>query len=178
VDTETTGVPEDEHETVMIEFACALYSVERKTTLWQLGSVLDVGITENPCEEINGITTEDLDTAMRVSDFGYVLATMLANTPQRSAVVAHNAEFDKHYVMKSELGNMLTEGPWLDSIEIEYPNQRGSKRLAHLCADHGIFGQQTHRALDDVLLLCSLLVEASRAVAGRRELPHQGPREV
>lgn len=155
VDTETTGVPEDEHDTVMIEFACALYNTERKTTLWQLGSVV-YKLGDNPCEDINGITKEDLADGTDISDVDRVFGILFEQGPRPAAIVAHNAEFDKHYVTKSgelDLGDV----PWVDSYEIEYPNQRGSKRLAHLAADHGIFGQQTHRALDDVLMLCNLL---------------------
>lgn len=158
VDTETTGLPEDEHETVMIEFACALYSVERKTTLWQFGTILDTsenGLKENPCENINGILMEDIYDSQDPSSVHEVLfQILLLGGPDPVAVVAHNAGFDKHYTEKAEF---VFPWPWLDSVELEYPNQRGSKRLAHLCADHGIFGQQTHRALGDVMMLCDLL---------------------
>jgi DNA polymerase III epsilon subunit-like protein len=155
VDIETTGLPEDAGA-AMIEFACALYSVERKNTLWQLGTVLDMKV-DNPCEKLNGICDADMDDAILPQEFVPVLDTMLMNSPTIAAVVAHSDKLDEHFVMKSELTELFKTDTWINSVEFEYPNQRGSKRLAHLAADHGVFGMQTHRALDDVIMLCNVL---------------------
>lgn len=158
LDTETTGLPEDK-EAVMIELACALYSVERKTTVWQLGAIMDTsedGLEKNPCEHINGITSEDLHDAVDPALFHEMLfQTLTFAGPRPAAVLAHNADFDKEFCTRAEF---VFPWPWVDSVGFEYDRSRGSKHLSHLAADYGLPGhRQSHRALDDVILLCQLL---------------------
>lgn len=155
LDTETTGIPEDDPTPVMIELAAALYSVERKTTLWQFGTILNAA-EENPVEHINGISAGDLADAPTSLE---PLRIMIDNSPAAAAVVAHNAEFDQGFVMASPHKGIFSSYRWVCSCwDFEYDKCRGSRHLSHLLTDHGLPGHtQRHRALADVLDLCDLL---------------------
>jgi DNA polymerase-3 subunit epsilon len=158
VDTETNDLPDDGG--VAIEIAGALFSVTERTVLWSYGGIVPYEL-ENPAQHVNGISSELLRTAEQsirpdgvVREPAYTLR-WLAEGFHVNAIAAHGADFDRRVL--NAVDPWWGSWPWICTVDdVSYPKQRSSA-LAHLAVDHGIAAVQTHRALDDVLLLCQLL---------------------
>jgi ATP-dependent DNA helicase DinG len=149
VDIETTGFdPDRDH---IIEIAGAILRgpevVERFATLVDPGCRIPGETTK-----LTGITDETVNGA----PIAEVAAARLAEFIGRRGIVAHNASFDRSFLVRTG-GLTAFAGPWLDSLQlarIAFPRLR-SHRLRDL-AD--AFGASTpsHRAADDVEALAHL----------------------
>jgi DNA polymerase III subunit epsilon len=140
VDTETTGV--DATADRVIEASWALVQVATAKVL-ELHSYL-FHSTVNPAEPINGIP---------------VVLLALADEPEPvvldrrvTAVVAHNAEFDRQWEVFRPL-----ELPWLDTRDWRWPRASADSTLVQVALAHGVGVVAAHRAYTDVLTTCALL---------------------
>lgn len=170
LDTETTGIDPDKAGLDVIEIACSLYCTKTRTILKNWSSLmLPLDIPEgseenldilNPAQEVNGIKPLALCSAP-VADAD--LSFFIQMLEQSDVIVAHNAEFDRPRIIRllEERGAAYPERPWACTMKyVSFPNQRNSKVLTHLCSDHEISTMGAHRAMSDVLMLCSLLAKA------------------
>jgi len=162
LDTETTGIDPQKYD--VVEVAAAVYHVPTRCVIWQGG-----GLTPVPAEHawdpdarrVNGIKDESLSAAARFllneQPDPWAQVYQAALSAEVSAIVAHNAEFDRGHAAKV-VPEML-EWPWVCSKDdISYPEEKSGRRLDYLCADHGIIsiGPFRHRALWDVMLIAAL----------------------
>ena len=149
LDSETTGLS-FEHSR-LIEVAAVLYCTKSKTVLGGVQFLVHDG-TDNAAEFINKISPAAL--AMRpVPGLEAAFKEMYADC---DLVVAHNANFDQHFVCAKWPD--LPKRPWVCSLKhLTFPKATASKKLNHLAVDHGINPIDSHRALGDTIVLCSLL---------------------
>ena len=148
LDTETTGLNPHVHKT--IEIACCLYSTTTKTILRTYQTL--IYSPTNECEHINRISVPAL---AEMKDFTFNPLILKALSAASDYIIAHNAQFDKKFVevLAGDLGTQ-----WVCSkSDIQYPNQKDSKRLGYLCYDHNIPFFNAHSALSDVHALIELL---------------------
>jgi DNA polymerase-3 subunit epsilon len=153
LDTETTGLDVEVHE--VIEVGAALLDVTTRTVARTFSTLLYA--EENPAESVNGIPRAALDLPLSRRRS---IEPLLEMFEASSWIVAHNAGFDRG--MMEKLFRVLTIEPphraWVCSAtQLRFPNAGSSRRLSHLAVDHGIVIADAHRALSDVLTLCSLL---------------------
>jgi len=157
VDFETTGLDSSKDE--IIEYGYVIYDTERQKILKMSSNLVqtDVPLSEE-ITKITGIEACDIDM------FGVTpeeaIEDMKKHLSTCEALVAHNAPFDKGFadaLMKEEKIDKV----WIDTVtDIEWhPHVRvTSKRLDHLCADHGINpNDNAHRALFDCMMTLKLL---------------------
>lgn len=148
LDTETTGL-HIENGAKVIEVAAVLYSAAHK-------NILQVAQTLIPCDaneaiEVNNITPE---LSMQVINASPMLDTIKTMAIWSSAIVAHNAEFDKKFIKSlphlEELGGM----PWICSChDFEWPKTKSGCKLIEICVSLNVPVVSAHRALADCLLL-------------------------
>lgn len=151
VDTETTGLDYDLSST--IEIAGCLYDSVLKSEIATIQFLLPA--LENPAEHINGISIPLLQsTTPEITLYGRNFFDVLYS--QCDYVVAHNAPFDKNFLLK--VGLTDESKPWICSHrDLVFPNQRNSGVLVHISIDHNLPPSNVHRALGDVQTLCNLL---------------------
>lgn len=153
VDTETTGL--DKEKDQVIEVAAILYSVEHRTILQQISTLLPV--ISNPQKRINKISVE-------ASSKVYVdLQEPIYNLGKESDyIIAHNADFDKQWFddqhlsrFQSYKGDGIT---WICTChEFEFPNQtKQGQSLVELALLHEVPVVSVHRALTDCQLIASI----------------------
>lgn len=74
--------------------------------------------------------------------------------------VAHNAPFDRGFLERAG----LEKKRWIDTcVDVPYPKHITTRKLTHLCADHGIPTIGAHCALYDCLMVVELLSRYSLA---------------
>lgn len=148
LDTETTGLSPANAN--MTEVAACVYHVESKAIL-QTYQTLIYSAT-NETAEITGITQESLNEMQNIA---FNPNSIVALSNRCDALMAHNAQFDRGFIEKY-CG--IINKPWICSQRhIRFPKEGKSKRLGHICVDHGIPVLSAHRALTDVMLLVQLL---------------------
>lgn len=139
VDTETTGTDDAAQ---CIEFAWAILDV-RTAKLVRCGSNV-FHADANPAEAINGIPPA------LCSRFGWVPIYKLPDNV--AAMVAHNAEFDRRFVVAEPRVQWLcTQNDW------RWPRPVTSSKLTDIALAHGVGVTHAHRAIHDVLLLSAVL---------------------
>lgn len=150
IDTETTGVSFKKDKLTQI---AAAKIMEGKVTDWFV-TFVDPG---HPIPEeivhLTGITDDDVAGAPSVEE----ALTSLVKFVGDAKLVAHNAEFDKHFTTAHPAGYPLLENTWIDSLElsrISLPRLR-SHRLFDLVQAFDL-PVSTHRADDDVAATCAL----------------------
>lgn len=143
VDTETTGF--DPARCALIEIAAARVRgndvIERFDTFVNPGRSIPSEI-----EELTSITNADVKGAPSPEE----AVAAFAEFAQDDDLVAHNAAFDRSFVMRQARPGML-KGDWLDSLtlsQIVLPRFR-SHRLHDLACAYALHSS-THRADDDV----------------------------
>jgi len=165
IDTETTGLDKESDE--IVELAIARYRVNPQEFAFIDSISILFEVESNPAAGVNGIEPEltncgvFLDNQARVAMVGC------------DYLVAHNAEFDKGFVLKMfpDIGT-----PWVCS-QNDYEWQDGeSQKLVNLCCGRNIvFTAAKHRALVDVLMLGELLrhrgYDAFLAAAEKSKMP-------
>jgi DNA polymerase-3 subunit epsilon len=148
VDVETTGLDPNTDE--VIEIAYCLHDLFTKKDLYTFsGLVRGVKPIPPEIETLTGITNE-----MR-EKFGFDKETVKPNfkstIDQAEYLAAHNAEFERGF-----LGKAL--GRWIDTtVDLPYPDHIQTRKLTHLCAEHGFAIQGAHRALHDVQGMLKLM---------------------
>lgn len=150
LDVETTGI---EPESKVVEVSMVTASVEQDGVfLLEAVSVL-LPCEENPAEHINGISPE-LSKRGAIQDLALLLPALSCD-----AFVAHNAKFDKSFVLKLPAFSRsdVSSKPWLCTLE-DFQFDKPGRKLNHLAADFGVFfSGAKHRALVDCLLLLEVL---------------------
>lgn len=168
IDTETTGLSPTNSQ--IIEVAGALFDVKANSII-ALFSTLLPGLEKgvpNPTENLNHISSEMLDNAfVKEGDILPLLRMIMVS----DYVVAHNAAFDKKFIEQavakySVPGSVnAADFKWicsmndldLTSAEDKKNNKKmSSKKLTHIAADHECSVKDAHRALPDVMMLCSI----------------------
>ena len=169
VDCETTGLDPERHK--MIEFAVGTLSIDADH-----GDVVDVmppkSWLEDPAEDLS-IEIERLTritSDMLIGKFFPEDAIMKA-VAGVTAVVAHNAKFDRAFVTKRfpALANL----PWACSMsEVDWPalGGAGGRSIGALLTEAGFFLPDAHRAAADVWATTCLL--SSDAPDGRAVAAH------
>lgn len=117
-------------------------------------------------EDLTGITNE------MVSVHGLSSPVALFDIEEfcknASYIVAHNgnnydkplllSEINRHNFSENREANVFEVTPWLDtSIDVPYPPGITTRKLVHLCCDHGFLNPFPHRALSDAMSCYKLL---------------------
>ncbi len=150
IDTETTGVSFKKDKLTQI---AAAKIMEGKVTDWFVTFVNPGHPIPEEIVHLTGITDDDVADAPSVEE----ALTSLVKFVGDAKLVAHNAEFDKHFTTAHPAGYPLLENTWIDSLElsrISLPRLR-SHRLFDLVQAFDL-PVSTHRADDDVAATCAL----------------------
>ncbi|KAM3112803.1 3'-5' exonuclease [Phormidesmis sp. 146-33] len=157
IDTETTGLCPTQDR--VIELGAILYSIEHKTVLHQLSTLL-CAPAENPAEKTNRICPNVLPTVSEsLQQKNIEIFLDMADTALFA--VAHNADFDKQWFDGKHLP-VLQSGDepmkWLCTMDdFVFPLQtRPRESLINLALAHGIGVSCAHRALTDCQLIAAL----------------------
>ena len=144
LDTETTGLDENEDE--IIEIGCILFHVTSKSVLSQISFLLPV--SSNKAEHINGISSKVTNIKQPWEDG---LNFFLKLVDCSDLIVAHNVEFDKKWFGKGRLPKL--EKKWICSLEdINWSFQKNLKNrpsVTDLALSFSIPVWSLHRALSD-----------------------------
>lgn len=150
IDTETTGVSYQNDELTQIAAA----RIEKgEVTDWFITFVNPGRPIPEEVARLTDITDADVADAPRPSE---ALATLVEFVGD-AKLVAHNADFDKHFTTKKASGYPLLENIWIDSLDlarIVLPRMR-SHRLIDLVQAFDA-PLSTHRADADVAATCAL----------------------
>lgn len=150
IDTETTGVSFKKDKLTQI---AAAKIMDGKVTDWFVTFVNPGHPIPEEIVHLTGITDDDVADAPSVEE----ALTSLVEFVGDAKLVAHNAEFDKHFTTAHPAGYPLLENTWIDSLElsrISLPRLR-SHRLFDLVQAFDL-PVSTHRADDDVAATCAL----------------------
>jgi len=152
IDTETTGL-EPEAGAEIIEIAGVLFNVEYKEILQQGSTFLKVN--NNPQYSVNKINSEVTKVQFN-QHIGLKFLEGMIN--ESDYLVAHNAEFDKNFCVKSmypELEKCETM-KWIDTYDFDWPEPLpNGKSLVNVALSMGVPVLSAHRALTDCLLIAS-----------------------
>ena len=149
VDTETTGF--EPNKETLIEVAGVVYDTTTETILESYQTLLYA--TSNAAQHVNNIKPEALKLMSQDQKIN-AKELMEAMAEDCDAVIAHNAKFDKDFLEHNQID---LGKPWVCSWnDITYPNASKSKKLGHLCYDHGVPVLTAHSALHDVYILIEL----------------------
>lgn len=163
LDFETTGLDTDND--VVTEVGSVLWDTERRAPL-----IIDNFFVyhEEPqlskeLEGKTGITQQDLNDFGLPSDQAF--HRMMDVMCQAEAVVAHNGEIFDRLIHTSWAKRILGEESsianrmlWIDTtLDIDYPEDMGTRKLPYLAAEHGFLNPFSHRAVFDVLTMLRIL---------------------
>jgi DNA polymerase-3 subunit epsilon len=145
LDVETTGF--DPSSDVVIEIGAILYSLEFKSTVMEISTLIPVD--SNPAVEVNNIEVglTQLVNSDMLAGFKQALKAMLDVS---SYAVAFNSDFDSSFLP-------WINRPWADAALIQYPRETSKRDLVNLALNNGIPVVSAHRALTDCRLLAELL---------------------
>lgn len=142
LDTETTDV-DPAAGAKCIEVAVCLYSLDHACAIASYASLIS-GATENPAQDVNGISIGSLAEAP-TADRVWGMVGHFAKKAQ--VIVAHNASFDMKFT--PDLGL-----PWVCTMnDYRWPGKRTSKSLVQLALSFGLGVGHAHRAAADVDLI-------------------------
>lgn len=146
LDTETSSLePATGH---LLEWAVALWHIPT-ASMMQCASYMCQG-QENAAMEVNGISPHLL-----VKAAPFKAERLRAWVSQAHCALAWNADFDRGWL--PDLGV-----PMLCAMDdFTWPKKSHAKSLVDTALAHGLGVSSAHRAIDDVLLLCSLLTRAA-----------------
>jgi DNA polymerase-3 subunit epsilon len=163
LDTETTGVTENDW---IVEIAVILYDLLAATPVITYSTLIKC--ETNAAARVNGISDSLLQSVP--DDQKATLKTMLTYLVREAdAVIAHQAGFDKGFVLRDLDGFGFDGLPWICSMRhIDWPKYSKSKSLVNMALAHGVPIISAHRALTD----CDIL---ARMLTRTHELGHSLP---
>ena len=150
IDTETTGISFKSDELTQIA-AARLHKGE--IVGWYVTFVNPGKHIPDDIQHLTNIHDEDVADAPSPDEAVRGLVEFVG----KSDLLAHNAQFDRHFCTRCEAGASLRENLWLDSLDlarIAVPRLK-SHRLIDLVKAFGA-PLPTHRADDDVLATCAI----------------------
>ncbi len=150
IDTETTGVSYKNDELTQIAAArvCKGQVKEWFNTFVNPGKPIPEEI-----QHLTNIHDEDVVDAPSPNEALEALARFVGDRD----LIAHNADFDRHFCTNHPAGECLKQNTWLDSLDmarIALPRLKGH-RLIDLVHAFGT-AESTHRADDDVAATCQV----------------------
>lgn len=150
LDTETTGLSPDKGDRV-IELGAVLYNLKTKAVLQSFSTLYPCD--KNPVGHINLITPEM--TKCKMSHV-HVMALLNSMINESQAIVAHNAAFDRKFVLNMPIGSIFSLRKWIcTKNDFKWPMQLYRNRLQDICEAMGVSYIDAHRALTD----CNLLAQ-------------------
>ncbi len=180
LDFETTFIdPVDTSRARITEIGAVLWEPRAKTPDLMMSRLVwdenDPGYVYDPrMLTVCGIAEEPLKKFSVLPGIAFQnLARMI---DQADAIVAHNGlGFDKP-VMAAEFarkGLAMPGQPWIDSMtDFPYPSHIETRKLTHLCGEHGFLNPFPHRALFDVLAMLRIMSHYDfEKVAERAAMP-------
>lgn len=163
LDFETTGL--DTEKCHVIEVGAALWDTERRAPIaliCELVSLPEGTRLPSEIEELTGIREEDLVAFGRSESF--VFKRLLDLVFHAEYVVAQNGTdfdeliFDRVAAQHAHESDRALSRPWIDlSVDVPYPERITTRKLTHLCAEHGFLNPFSHRAVFDVLSMLKVL---------------------
>ena len=157
IDTETTGL--DPATDAIVEIAGVLYSLEHRTTIAQMSTLLDFG-KGNAAEETNRIPPKAL---LHLSAEKEIPASLRHMATHADVFAAHRADFDRSFVAAAD-SHLAESLPWVDTkFDVEWPRSKHGDGLVHVALAHGVPVVSAHRALTDCMLLAALFERVQRA---------------
>lgn len=145
VDVETTGL-HPSRGSVMIELGALLYNVHHRTVIQTLASFFPS--KTNEARHINLIDPEWTTAKM---DSELFLDTFVNMALSASAIVAHNAQFDREFLR----ANIVPQHdfwriPWVcTKKDFKWPVRLSRQRLQDVCVAMGVPYVDAHRSLTD-----------------------------
>ncbi len=166
LDTETTGVIEG---STAIEVAVILYNVTYAATLRSFSSVMQAAA--NPAIHINRIPEGVLVDAPPGAAVWAFVDSIAASA---SAIVAHNAEFDRRFVPEG----ILVGKPWICSQDdLVWPrSSKPRESLVNIALAHDLGISHAHRAMVDCDLLARLFTKTAEMGYNLQEILAYGLR--
>ena len=156
IDVDTTGLNPAQDE--IIELGAVVWDVEQKKPMQLLSDLILIHGSVSPeITEITGISNADLKASGLAPEDSY--KKLLAMSSQCDYVVAHNGrDFDKPFVDRAlKEFELSLDLPWLDTLyDVPYAVKISSRKLVHLCAEHGFLNPFSHRAVFDVLSMMTV----------------------
>lgn len=150
IDTETTGISFKNDE--LTQIAAARMS-KGQVKEWFNTFVNPGRAISEEIQHLTNIHDDDVAGAPSPNDAIQALAEFVGD----SDLIAHNADFDRHFCTRHPAGEVLKDNIWLDSLDlarIALPRLRGH-RLTDLVHAFGT-AESTHRADDDVAATCQV----------------------
>jgi len=148
VDTETTGL--DPTTDRVLELAWAFVDIDTAKVVSVHSRLLFA--ESNRAEAVNGLPVSLLR-------LGEVYERPCSLPFEVSAILAHNAEFDRQW------GVFDSTAPWVcTKADWEWPCIESGKKLVEVALAHGVGVVSAHRAYSDVLTLCATLERAHEKV--------------
>lgn len=150
LDTETTGL--DAATDRVVEVACIRYSLTHATVLRSYSSLIRG--ESNAAEAVNRIPASALVDAPEPAR---VWAAVRSLADGVDCIVAHNADFDREFVVDS-----LRSIPWVCSrSQMEWPRGKQGDSLVNLTLAPGLGVATAHRAMADCDMLARLFTRAA-----------------
>jgi len=158
VDVETTGLDDSFHEIVEIAI------IQQDGTEWSTKiKPEDIGSADPAALAINGYSEEKWETAPSMENVAPIIrAKLMGRIP-----VAHNAAFDKGFIMRALAAEDLdirgVGYHWIDTVTLAYhllvPQGLDRLSLKSVCNRLGVSNEGAHTALADALR-CKKVYEA------------------
>jgi ATP-dependent DNA helicase DinG len=163
IDFETTGLASDA-SAEPIEVGVVLLDAQRDEVTALESAIRPRGRVPRAIEALTGICDADLETAPRIEE----LAPRLAAVLEERVLVAHNTEFERHFLSRF-VSPRFAEQRYLDSqdlLALAHPDAP-DLRLETLARE--LLGrEESHRALSDALDLARVLSHIAAGARGGR----------